>query len=396
MHPRRVLGRLRSGVGFAALLSWLTLAPQSAANELDQHWYFEALSSDGKRALLRELDLRARSTFHVRSIEIDTGAILDEATLPELAKIPVTTIGGEPTALAGLEWMLASSAFARDLSTGAQLVQTFPFGECGRLAAGPYGSAIAFDAGDWLYVADETGRVRRRVAQEAAYDPRFTPDGKHILFRRAIGTVDVFAKYELFVVPSDLAEAPRALPNTAGVRDRFVMHPDGKSAVAVATQSRGRSTPETCLIEVGLRPPFSVKRLACVDGPEQLVEFAVSPKGKWAALSTKKRIVRAGFGAAIETEGRALEWRLRVLSLQTGKVAHDEPDMPGLGIRAISDSGLLVQSGVLGVVVRDIPAKTFRALDPTIDLGHRGVFRNDSELVYAKGGSVAVLDVARP
>ena len=74
------------------------------------------------------------------------------------------------------------------------------------------GVAIAFDAGDWLYIADDTGRVRRRLVEEAAYDPRFTPDGKHLFFRRITGTVDVFAKYELFVVPSDLSAPPRALP----------------------------------------------------------------------------------------------------------------------------------------------------------------------------------------
>jgi hypothetical protein len=161
------------------------------------------------------------------------------------------------------------------------------------------------------------------------------------------------------------------------------MHPDGKSAVAVASQPRARTTPETCLLSLDLRA-FSARKLYCLDSGEQLAELVVSPKAKWAALSTKRR-----------GEGRGLEWRLRVVSLPSGKVARDEPDVPGLAIRAISDSGLLVQSGALGAVIHDVPAKKWRELDHPIDLGHRGLFRNDRELVYVSGGSVAVLDVSK-
>src|SRR5690606_18463124 len=120
-----------------------------------EHWYFESLSPDGKRALLRQLDLRNRSTYRARVVEVDTSKVLEEVTLPELAKIPASTIGGQATELAALEWMLASPAFGRDVVKGARVARVFPFGECGRLAAAADGSAIAFDAGDWLYVADE-------------------------------------------------------------------------------------------------------------------------------------------------------------------------------------------------------------------------------------------------
>jgi hypothetical protein len=358
-----------------------------------EHWYFESLSADSKRALLRELDPLARSTFHVRVVDVENGKTLDEATLPELAKIPASTIGGKPTELAALEWMLASPAFGRDVVKGATIASAFPFGECGRVAAATNRAAIAFDAGDWLYVADEAGRVRRRLVEEAAYDPRFSPDGKYLFFRRATGSVDVFAKYELFVVPADLSAPPRALPNTAGMHDRFVLHPDGQSAFAITSPSRAeraaaRGAADTCVVSLSMRPPFPVKRLACLDGNEQLVEAVVSPKGKWAALSTKKRSDGA-------SDARRLEWRLRVVSLTTGKVVRDEPDTPGLGVRAISDSGLLVQSGALGVIVHDVPAKKWRELARPIDLGHRGFFRNDKELVYVADGSVGLVDVSK-
>jgi len=376
-------------------------APQ-ATTITTEHWYFESLSSDGKRALLRKLDVSQRSSFHVRVVDVESGKTLEESSLPELAKIPASTIGGKATDLAALEWMLASPAFVREVGKGARIASAFPFGECGRLAAAPNnGSAIAFDAGDWLYVADEHGRAPRRLVDEAAYDPRFTPDGKNLIFRRANGSVDSFAKYELFVVPTDFSQPPRSIPNTAGVRDRFTLTPDGASALAVSSQTHtiGKTSIDTCVLSIGMKQPFQVKKLACIDGNEQLVESVISPKGKWAALSTKKR-------SSEHQHGQRLSWRLRVVSLTTGKVMRDEPDVPGLSIRAISDAGLLVQSGSLGVVVHDIAQKKWRSLTPppstttaekneTLDLGHRGFFRNDKDLVYVTGETVAVLDVSK-
>lgn len=384
-----------------------------------EHWFFESLSLDGKRALLRELDPVSRATFHVRVVDVETGAIEEELRLPELAKIPSATIGGKSTELAELEWMLASPAFGRDLVRGARIAGAFPFGACGRLAAAANGSAIAFDAGDWLYTADEAGRVRRRLMDEAAYDPRFSADGKHFLFRRATGTDGPFAKYELFTMPADLSAAPRVIPGTSGVRDRFFAHPDGTSAVAVATQPRSaKGTPDTCVLSIGLKPPFNTRKLACLDGNEELVDSVVSPKGKWAALSTKKRVaddgVNAsdpgkpqvgglgvkpdqGMGVKLPSDRHAthLEWRLRVVSLLNGKVLRDEPEPPGLGLRAISDTGLLVQSGSLGIVVTNVPMKKWRTIDKPIDLGHRGFFRSEKELVYVSDGSVSVIDVTK-
>jgi hypothetical protein len=351
-------------------------APAQAADEA--YWYFESLSADGQRALLREIDpSKSHSMFHVRVVEVDSGNVVSEESLPELAKVPAATIGGEPTELAALEWMLASPAFGRDIVRGSQIANGFPFGACGRLSAGK--SGISFDAGDWLYVADEAGRVRKRIVDDAAYDPRFTPDGRHLLFRRATGNVGVFAKYELFVVPADLSQAPRPIFGTVGMHDRLVEHPDGQSAFAVATD---RAHGPTCVVSLSMKS-FAAHRLGCIDGSEQLGVSVISPKGKWAALSTKKHA----------SDGK-VDWRLRVMSLGSGKVVYDEPEPPGLTVRAISDAGLMVQSGIVGTVVTDVPTKRWRELDPAIELS-RGFFRNDNEFVYANDGTVAVIDVAK-
>lgn len=372
--------RLSSLFGLALVL----VAGEARAEEPPSTWHFEALSSDGKRALLRRLDPEMRSAFDVRVVDVASGRVEEEARLAEMARVPASTIGGRPAELKELEFMLASPAFGRDLVESARIASVFPFGACGRLAAGP--AAISFDAGDWLYTADRDGRVRRRVVEEAAYDPRLSPDGKWLFFRRATGRTDgALARYELFVSPADLSAPPRALPGTAGVRaERFVLHPDGQTAYALTVHRETarhaeRADGSACFVSLATKPPFATKKLACLEVDGRVIESVVSPKGKWAAISTKKR-----------GEPR---WRVRVASLATGKVVRDEADPTGYALRAISDSGLLVESDAHGALVVDVPAAKVRAL-PAVDLGHRGFFRSDTELVYATSGSVATIDLA--
>jgi hypothetical protein len=368
----------------------VVVAPRRAALP-PEHWYFEWLSHDGQRALLRRLDGPARGMLQTRVVDVDSGATLAEDTFPELGRLPTATIGRRPNEMAELVGMLAAPAFGDDLVRGARMAGEFPFGSCGRLSASPSGAAIAFNAGDWLYVADKSGHVQKRLSVEAAYDPRFTPDGKHLLFRRATGTLDkVRAKYELFVVPADLSVPPRVLAGSAGARDRFAVDADGKFAVAIASQE---PQIKTCVLSIALKPPFTVKRLACLEGGEQFVESALSPSGRWAAVTTQS--TRGGPASARGLDDGGLTWRLRVVSLATNKVVLDEPALAGMIVRAISDEGLLVQSGARGVVVDDVPAQTRRTFGEGVELGHRGFFRGPNELVVVRGSTVGVVDLTK-
>jgi hypothetical protein len=359
--------------------------PTTAPEPYPGHWYFEWLSQDGKRALLRRLDGEARSTLQTRVVDVETKRVLAEDTFPELGKLPIATIGRKPNEVAELMGRLAAPTFADDLVRGASIAEDFPFGSCGRLSTSSQGGAIAFDAGDWLYVSDNRGHVQKRLTTQAAYDPHFTPDGQNLLFRRATGTIDkVRAKYELFVVPTDLSSAPRLLAGTAGARDRFGVDPENNVAIVVASQE---PQVKTCVLSVGLKAPFAVKKLACLDGGEQFVDSTLSPNGRWAAVTTQRAAKDSPSGFA---------WRLRAVSLVSGKVALDEPAEPGLIVRAISDGGLLVQSGGEGrVVVDDLVAKAKRTLGHPTELGHRGFFRSATELVVVRGGSVGVVDLAQ-
>jgi hypothetical protein len=348
-----------------------------------EHWYFEWLSRDGKRALLRRLDTKSRATFHARMVDVDSGATMEEAKLEELAKVPFETIGRLPR----LDTLLGTSGLGDDLVRGAHLVGAFPLGSGGRISAAPDGSAIAFNAGDWLYVADKNGRIKRRLAEEASYDPRFTPDGRHLIFRRLSAASPsangaVRGKYELFVVPTDLSKPPQRLEGTAGTRDRVVIAADGQSAISISSLE---PQIKTCVLSVSMRAPFGVKKMACLDGGEQLVDSLLSPTGKWVAVMTSKHDVKT----------EALSFRLRVVALANGKVAHDAPMERGVGLRAISDEGVLVQSGPQGIFVDDVPAKSRRLLTSSIDLGFRAFFRNASEIVYVRDRDVRVVDLAR-
>ncbi|MBX3187783.1 MAG: hypothetical protein KF819_12240 [Labilithrix sp.] len=363
--------------------------PPPPRNAPAEHWYFEWLSQDGKRALLRRFDAAARGTLQTRVVDVDSGATIEDESFDKLAKVPFATVGRKaPDLTEEVDDILSAPGFGDDLVRNARLASAFPFGSCGRLSASSIGP-VAFNAGDWLYVADKAGRVRKRLTAEAAYDPRFTPDGKHLFFRRQAGTLSDaagsgkkgFAKYELFVAPADLSSPPRVVAGAAGARDRFAIDPDGKVAIAVVSHE---PQIKTCILAIALRPPFGVKRVACLDGGEHLVESVLSPKGKWAALTTQMKDAPV-----------PVAWRQRVVSLATGKVVFDQPSEPGMLIRAISDAGLLVQSGLGGVVVDDVPAKTRRALGDEIEIGYRGFFRGPSELVVLRGSTVGVVDLAR-
>src|SRR4051812_15210842 len=81
-----------------------------------ESWFFESLSRDGKRALLRRLDVEWRAMFHARVVEVDTGRTLDEARLDALAKLPVETVGASSSP--ELESLLKEPAVEDDLVHG--------------------------------------------------------------------------------------------------------------------------------------------------------------------------------------------------------------------------------------------------------------------------------------
>ena len=122
-----------------------------------------------------------------------------------------------------------------------------------------------------------------------------------------------------------MGSPPRVLAGTAGARDRVAI--DGTNGLAIAIASQEPQI-KTCVLTVGLRAPFAVKRAGCLDGGESFVESSLSPNGRWAAVTTQRN----------GSDGMSkMEWRLRVMSVTSGRVVLDEAAEPGMIVRAISD-----------------------------------------------------------
>ena len=66
---------------------------------------------------------------------------------------------------------------------------------------------------------------------------------------------------------------------------------------------------------------------------------------------------------------------------------------PGYSLRALSDAGMLVRSGIRGVLVHDVVQGARVDVQTPVDLGDRAIFRSDYDLVVLRGGTVASVDV---
>jgi hypothetical protein len=361
------------------------LAPTPAvAPSLDEGtWYLESLTADGRRALVREIGRVPGQPNLVRVIDIDSGKELNRA---RLAPIPEVFVGASKDAERAANEALDSQDLQQSLRHVALLAREFPLGASGRLAAAAgQRSAFAFNAGDNLYIAYINEKVRRKIAADAAYDPAFSKSGTHLLFRRAaIDPRRPVREHELCVAPIDRGEPVRCLRDTRGLRGKLVAHPE--QAVAFGFTARANATggaEEICVVSISLEPPFPTRTRACVPGDDALVEAVLSPRAKWAAVSTKP-------------SRSAARWRLRVIDLQAkGKVAVDEQDPAGWSLVAVSDRGLLVRSSAEEHSVTDIPTHRTRPIEASTKLDRQGIFRSDSELVYlTNAGSVGVVDLS--
>jgi hypothetical protein len=372
----------------------------AAAAGPSDFWFFASLSGDGKRALLQQERAGGAAVMRLRAVEVDTGATLDEVDLKAVAALPRETLtDGGGVRGGSIDAALRAPALEGDLRRAAALLARFPLGAAPRVAAAPDGAAVAFNAGDWIYLADAAGRVGKRVASQASYDPWFAPDGRHLLFRRMNGRADRFsAKYDLFVAPSDLATAPRPVAGTAELHGH-ALSADGRSVVALSSHEPQL---KSCFVSIALAPPFGSKRLGCLEGGEQLVRSLLSPTGRWAAVSTARATDEDDPDTTIVAPGgkerreKRFEFRLRVVRTESGEVVRDEAGPSGFLI-ALSDEGLLVgrRAGERAFVL-DATTGRRRELAAAAPLGVEGRFRGPRELVSVDGGRVSVVDVGPP
>jgi hypothetical protein len=365
-----------------------------------EFWYLEAVTRDGSLALLRNTPPHGSAAApRLRLVDVDRGAVLEELALEQLARLPRETVSDGGRVLRTVDSALRSTELAAELASMAKLVERFPLGAIDRFAAAPGGRRLAFNAGDWIYVADGQGRGPRRVAARASYGPWFTPDGKRLVFRRIGPSLDgVVSRYDLYSAPADLGAEPRRIDGTGETREPFVLSADGREAIMLA--GHPPQIP-TCALAVPLAPPHKVRRLACLEGGERQVGHRLSPTGRLVEVVTSRetseddpssvRIDRDG----VRRPNKKLAYRLRVLSLADGKVVLDMPHRPMI-VLALSDEGLLLRRQNDGsLLLMDAVTREERVLprSQVPDVGVQARFRGPREILYVQEGLVKRLQL---
>jgi hypothetical protein len=372
------------------------LQPAAKAPTAPGFWFFESLTTDGARALVRFISTDGTGSIRFRVVAVDTNEVVEELELSALARIPYETISDGGKEIRKVDDALQSQELAAELQRAARLLAPFPLGASERIAAAPGAKAVAFNAGDWIYLADERGKVKRRLSNLASYDPWFTPDGKSLLFRRIGRSLDgVVSEYDIYSLPVDLSSEPRRLDPTGETHDPVVLSADGREVFAVSSHA---PQIKTCVVAISLAAPQRARRVACLDGDESLSDGVLSTTGRWLAAVTHRETAENDPQSRVQGRDgvmrptKKLAFRLRVMRVADGKVLIDQPH--GAMPVAINDDGLVVRS-TLGGEVLLLDATTGKERRPGRRLGPAlsARFRNTRELVGFADDRFQVLDL---
>ncbi len=219
------------------------------------------VTRDGKRALVRIDDFHGHlAPSPYRWIDVATGAMLSEWTLPMLG---IAAPAVPPPA--ALEHDVAKHA-------AALLELDEPHDE--RFAVGK--TAVVFNEGDWLHVADpKTGKVGPRLAADASYYPQIDPDGAFVVYSRMQGSLDgVVGNYMPFIAPLPAGAPSRRLEVRDVGGEEMRISPDGLFLYARSGVELPRGG---CLVRVTIAPPSPTKKLFCVDAGDDLTGVRFSP-----------------------------------------------------------------------------------------------------------------------
>lgn len=351
-------------------------------------WFLQGLSNDGKRALLRYDKNHEPEVFRLRVVEVDTNVLVEDTLFVQLSKLPFQGPGDDQ--VKSVDALLRTSAFEADLVDAARVIGAFPMGALERFAVAPDGSGMAFNVGDWVYVADGKGKVGRRVADVSTYDPWFTPDAKHLFVWRINGQLDdIGSRYDIFVTPAHGAAPLHMVPRTTEMRVPLVLG-DGPKAITVASHE---PKVKTCVLSMDLAPPFKVVPVACIEGvkaagylSDAYVSFQISPHGRWVSFST---------GTVREANGqREIDLMLSVVRVADGKVVYRTKEPAP--VYAVGDEGQVILHPEFNrIVVLDATTGTRRALARTFQLPQGSQLRNERELVILRGERLEVVDITK-
>ncbi len=335
-------------------------------------FYLEALSTDGKHALLQEL-VNGGGDLHYHVVAVDGGAIEADVTLPAISKLPLETMTDGGGVKPGVKIQLGTPELAADLRAAVPVLAQFPLGAGNRIAV--RGSIVAFNVGDYIYTS-KAAVIGKRLSNEASYAPWLTPDGTSIMFRMMNGHFpkSPIGNYELYISPVDGSTPAVRILGTSGALDGFVLGRAG----TVRFLANDEGAHQICAIDVTLAKPYVATKKGCLSDGERLVAGTLSTHGEWAAITTTRDA----------TKDRS-RFRFRTLDVEHGKPGFDEPRT--LLASAINDDGLVVIDRFTATVIVDSHTKVVDQLTKPLHV-MSSMFRATTELVAEQDGAVVVFD----
>ena len=378
--------------------------PQKPA-EAGRLYHFSDLSRDGKRALLYTTDFdpnQPKRAQRFRVVKVDSGEVEADIDVPALSALPLETVADDGGQQRSVDGQLKDPSLVKELAQMAKLLSGFSLGVSHRMAAAPDGSLIAFNAGDWLYLADHK-TVLRRLDQRVAYRPIFSPDGTRLFYERLNGTLDgVVGRYEVFVAdPSQPSRPALLIAGATAPRDTMVYVAEREAFFLIASHP---PEVQTCLLALPVKPPHSVEKLYCAEAKEELSDAAISPKGRYLLLKTHWRTEEDDpRSTIIQPDGskklaKKLAWRTRIVDVGKKKVLVDETESQGHAL-AVNDAGVAVVERPPVLQAIDATSGKRWTVDerkPPGGVVTGGVFRTPAELVFARDGSARVLRIPKP
>ena len=357
---------MRRAILLAVALSSAFVARTDAEPTRARSWYLASLTTDGKHALLKELMQSHGESFRV--VNVDTNQVEAELALPLYSAIPMESMNDSGTPN-HTNIDVSAPELGAELVHAAAILAQFPLGASPRIAATPDGHHVAFNGGDWMYVAAD-GKVGARLASQASYQPWFSPDGKTLIFSRERGAM---TDYALYATSVDGKAPLRQLAGTNGTKDKLGLTDHGSVRVIAATGAHDH----TCVLDIGLAAPNRVTRKACFVDDEKLVECTLSPAGTWLACSSSK----------VGPDHQDI-FHVRAMEEATGKLT---TDFIGFGLpTAVRDDGHVVLFTADTFTVYDAHGHhgTLKGID-----GVSAMFRSPTQLVAETRGGVVVVDV---
>ena len=312
-------------------------------------WTPNLLSRDGKLAIGR-FKANDKDVLRFRIVEVDTNKTVRDGELRLLATLRSQAItSGAKLDVPGL---------ADEVKLAGELLRDFPLASTTLAASGDgkhvavqhLGSHRVYTLRDDHVIAHDLSEPQTFVAS-----PLFT-DRAYLFSKATMST-----ERTLYATSLDGATQPTALPDTAGIGERFVVANDKTARILL------HANDQVCAADLALAKPYKLTKRGCLPGG-----FCVqSPNGNWFAC---------------EHQGQSRTW-----NVAAGKPGVDNKSDQRATPIAINDEGLVVLrgGGKLDTLAQDGTRKQLASTPAT--LMWFAAFRSSTQLVVHLAPEILVV-----